>query len=247
MTRDPRPLPEQAQASPAQPEPTIAEDLLLVLFQPRSGLRAGTGVIAGETILYWVLAGAVLTDLALGGHVHAQTSGGRATRVEVIQGMPPADPLLRPAWDAIAHKPRGVQSVLAMIGPPLRSPVLARVVARGDIRESRRTMLGIVQSTVLEDADSARRRELMEQLRAVLVDGAQPSARIAALAALLSGSGTLPQFDPEIPWSSAVITRAKELEQGEWGAGAAAEAVTRTMTAIIVNNVIVAAAVLPRA
>lgn len=104
-----------------------------------------------------------------------------------------------------------MQSVLAVIGPPLRSPVLARVVPRGDIRESHRTMLGIVQSTVLEHADSARRRELIEQLRVVLVDGAQPSVRIAALGALLSGSGTLPQFDPEIPWSSAVITRAKEL------------------------------------
>jgi hypothetical protein len=43
-----------------------------------------------------------------------------------------------------------------------------------------------------------------------------------------------------------VITRAKELEQGNWGAGAAAEAVTRTVTATVVNSVIVATTVLPR-
>jgi len=43
-----------------------------------------------------------------------------------------------------------------------------------------------------------------------------------------------------------VITRAKELERGEWGAAAAAEAVTRTMIAIIASNVVIAAAVLPR-
>lgn len=39
-----------------------------------------------------------------------------------------------------------------------------------------------------------------------------------------------------------MISRARELEQGNWGAGAAGEAVTRTMTAVIVNNVISATA-----
>lgn len=91
-----------------------------------------------------------------------------------------------------------------------------------------------------------RRAGLLEGVRAVLVDGTEPTPRVAALAALLWGSGTLHQFGPGIPWTSAVIARAQELERGNWGAGAAAEAVARTMTAIIVNNAIVAAAVLPR-
>jgi hypothetical protein len=90
------------------------------------------------------------------------------------------------------------------------------------------------------------RSRLLEGVRDVLVEGAEPQPRVAALAALLSGSGTLPQFHHEIPWTSPVITRAKELEQGDWGAGAAAEAVARTVTATIVNNVIIAATVLPR-
>ncbi|MGJ6968637.1 hypothetical protein ACSDR0_42700 [Streptosporangium sp. G11] len=63
---------------------------------------------------------------------------------------------------------------------------------------------------------------------------------------MLSGSGTLPRFHPEIPWISPVITRAKEFERGNWGAGAAAEAVARTVTATIVGNVIVAVTVLPQ-
>ena len=74
----------------------------------------------------------------------------------------------------------------------------------------------------------------------------QPTARVAALAALLSASGTLPQFHREIPWTSSVITRAKELERGDWGADATAQAVTRTVTATVVNSVIVAITVLPR-
>ena len=87
---------------------------------------------------------------------------------------------------------------------------------------------------------------LLSDIRAVLVDGADPAPRVAALAALLYGSGTLPQFDRDIPWTSAVISRAEELKDGNWGAGATAKAVARSVTSIIVSNVIVAAAVLPR-
>jgi hypothetical protein len=63
---------------------------------------------------------------------------------------------------------------------------------------------------------------------------------------LIWASGTLPQFDPEIPWSSAVITRAQQLERGNWGVGAVGDAVTRTMNAIIASAVIVAMSVRPR-
>jgi hypothetical protein len=45
-------------ASAPHPDRLIAEDVLLVLFQPSSG------TIVGENTLFYVLAGAVLTDLA---------------------------------------------------------------------------------------------------------------------------------------------------------------------------------------
>ena len=59
-------------------------------------------------------------------------------------------------------------------------------------------------------------------------------------------SGTLPQFAPEMPSTPSVVTRARHLEQGSWGAGAAGEAITRSTTATIVTNVVIAAAVLPQ-
>lgn len=227
-------------------EPTLAEDLLLLLFQPASGGRSGTGTIAGEGTLYYALAGAVLAELALDGRIRASTDGTRADRVAVVDGRAPADELLRATWDFLAQKPRGVQAVLAAIGPTLRAPVLARVVARGDIRAHRRTMLGLFETTVLRDGGSGRRATLLAEVRAVLVDGAAPSPRTAALAALLSGSGTLPQFHREIPWTASVVERAKALEQGDWGAAAAAEAVARTTAAVVASSVVVAATVLPR-
>ncbi|MEU8112378.1 GPP34 family phosphoprotein [Micromonospora sp. NPDC048947] len=225
MTTDPRP-----------DAPTLVEDLLLLLFQPRSG------TIAGENTLFYVLGGAVLADLALGDHLTTTDRG----RVSSVAGHPPSDGLLRPAWDYLAEKPRGVQTALAAIGPALRAPLLQRLITRGDIDQEPRKVLGLFRTTALREGRTERRPRLLADVRRVLVDGAEPQARIAALAALLSASGTLPQFDSEIPWTSSVISRAKELERGDWGADAAAAAVTRTVTATVVNSAVVAITVLPR-
>ncbi len=43
-----------------------------------------------------------------------------------------------------------------------------------------------------------------------------------------------------------MIARAEELKDGNWGAEAAAEAVSRTIAAVIVSSVIVTTAALPR-
>ncbi|MCG5445924.1 GPP34 family phosphoprotein [Micromonospora sp. NIE79] len=216
--------------------PTLVEDLLLLLFQPRSG------TIAGENTLFYVLGGAVLADLALGDHLTTADRG----RLRSVADHPPSDGLLRPAWDYLAEKPRGVQTALAAVGPALRQPVLERLIERGDIDQEPRKVLGLFRTTALRDGRTERRARLLADVRRVLVDGAEPQARVAALAALLSASGTLPQFDREIPWTSSVISRAKELERGNWGADAAAAAVTRTVTATVVNSAIAAITVLPR-
>lgn len=219
---------------------TLAEDLLLLLFQPQSK------TIAGEGTLYYVLAGAILADLGLGGHVRTGTGRLGGLTVEAVADNPPSDHLLRASWEYVADKARGVQTVLAATGPSLREPLLDRLVESGELRRRTRKSLGFIATSVLEEGDSGHRGRLLQDVRAVLVDGAEPTPRTAALAALLYGSGTLPQFDRDIPWTSPVIARAEELKEGNWGAGATAKAVARTVTSLIVSNVIVAAAVLPR-
>lgn len=224
-------------ASPDDPQGlgavTLPEDLLLLLFQPDSG------TIAGENTLFYVLAAAVLADLAVSERVRSESTAAGFLRVQAVAGRAPDDEILRESWSYVADRPRGVQSVLAAIGPPLRARIVDRLVARGELRRVARRMLGLFPSTSLVEGDTGRRRELLRQVREVLVDGAEPTPRVAALAALLWASGTLPQFHRDIPWTSAVLARAQELQHGNWGAGAAAEAVTRTMTAIIASSVIV--------
>ncbi|WP_309104684.1 GPP34 family phosphoprotein [Microbacterium sp.] len=218
-------------------EPLIVEDTLLLLFQPDSG------TIAGENILFYVLGGAVLADLALAGRVEAEEHGS-VTRVRAVGVGEAPDPLLEPALSSLSKKPQDVQTVLAGAGPLLREPVLDRVIARGDLRRTEGKFLRFFPTTKITLA-SDRRDGLIRNVRAALIDGEQPSARTAASIALLSASGTLPQFHAEIPWGSDVHTRAKALENGDWGAAAASSAVVRTMNAVIMNTVI-AATVLPR-
>lgn len=226
--------------SPAGPNPpTLAEDLLLLLFQPDSG------TIAGETTLYYVLGAAVLADMALGGFVTATTARNGTVTVAAGGGPRPSDGLFHSGWEYVSERPRGIQAILAAIGPALRRPVLERLIARGDVREEKRKALGLFTITTLIDGGTKRRADLMRDVRAALVDRATPTPRVAALAALLWGSGALPQLHPEIPWNSAVIARAEELGRGNFGAAAAGEAVTRTMTAIVINSVIVATTALP--
>ena len=221
--------------TPTTTHPTLAEDLLLLLFQPDSG------TFAGEGTLFYVLAGAVLADLGLDGHVRTARQSGTTTMAAVAD-RPPADALLRASWDYVADKPRGVQTVLPTIGPTLREPLLERLVERSDLRRTRRRALGLFRTTVIEEGDTERRSALLDQVRPVLVDGDPPTARVAVLAGLLYAGGTLPLLHPDIPWTSAVIARAEALKNGSWGAVATAEAVTRTVTAHIVNHVAVAAA-----
>lgn len=224
---------------PQRTRTLITEDLLLVLFQPDSG------TIAGENTLFYVLAGGVLTDLARQGGAEIRDAGIRGTLISAA-GDPPEDELLRPMWDYVLQKPRGVQGVLAASGPTLRGPVIERLIERGDLRREKRRVFGFFPSTALVDGGSGRRDELIAAMRAVLIDGEEPTERSAALTALVSASGALPVLHREIPWSGATATRAKSLEQGDWAAGAAAAAVTRTMIAVVANSLITSAVVANR-
>lgn len=229
---------EDAPADGTRTQALLAEDLLLLLFQPESG------TIAGENTLFYVLGGAVVTELAQSGDVTIEDAGLRGHLVSAAGDVPPADPVLAQTWEYV-DKPRGVQTVLAAMGPTLRGALLDRLVERGDLRRVSGKVLGLIPTTTLELGDADRRARLVERVRAVLVDGAAADDSTGALIALISASGSLPYFDREIPWNSTVATRGKEFERGDTGADAAGQAVARTMAAVVVNAM-VAAAVLPR-
>lgn len=211
-----------------QNETLIVEDLMLLMMDDKSG------AIAGEGTLYYTLGGAVLVELSLGEHVTVDPNptGLTGRKVHAASGSRPADPLLRDAHEKVARRARGVQGVLAEIGTGMRGTVLDRLAERGTLRRESKKWLGVFPSTSTRIADTAHKKALVEKVRAVLVDEAEPDARTAALVGLLSASGTLTNLHRDVPWSGRVYKRAKELEQSSWGADAVNTAVMRTMASV---------------
>lgn len=206
----------------------IAEDLLLLMTDDESG------AIAGEGTLYYTLGGAVLVELGLEGHITSdpRDSGLTGRKVRAVPGRRPSDPVLRAAHARVAERPRGVQGLLAETGTGLRETLLQRLVKRGMLRRESKKWLGFLTTTSMTVTDTGHKKALVEKVRAVLLDGVEPDARTAALVGLLSASGTLPGLHRAVPWSGKVYKRAKELEQGSWGAEAVNTAVMRTMAAV---------------
>lgn len=209
----------------------LVEDLLLVLLDDDGGH------ILGEGMLYATLGGAVIVELAQRGLV--RTDSGQA--VEVVPGAtPPSDPLLRSAFETIAERRRLVLTRIAEIGPPLRETVLDRLEERGLVRRERGTVLGFIPVTRLRTVDTTHEDAVMARLRAVLVDGAEPDPRTAALGALLWASDQLPALHARIPWSGDVASRALRLQQGDWGATAVDQVIAASIAATSAVTIAVA-------
>ncbi|MFD4129755.1 GPP34 family phosphoprotein [Streptomyces globisporus] len=214
----------------------IVEDLTLLMMDDTSGAIAGAGT------LYYTLGGALLVELGLGGHIRADENdtGLNGVKVHAVAGRTPSDPLLRAAHAKVGERVRGVQTLLIEIGTGVgkREAVLDRLVERGLLRQETKKTLGLFRTTSISVADTGYKKALVEKVRAVLVDGAEPDDRTAALAGLLSASGTLPTLHRSIPWSGKVYKRAKELERSSWGAEAVNAAVLRTVAAVAAGTAV---------
>jgi hypothetical protein len=211
-----------------QSENLIVEDVLLLLMDDTYGVPAGAGT------LHQTLGGAVLVELALLGRIRPDDGGAwyKGTTIVATGDGPLPDPLLQDAYDTVAARPRHVQSQLVTIGSTLWKPLTERLVERGFLHRERRRFLGLVPTTRLPAADTGYEYALRERMQAVLERGEEPDARLAAIIALISASGTLPSLDPVPKWSGRVATRAKELEQGNWGAAAVSSAVIAAAAAL---------------
>ncbi|MFC9426965.1 GPP34 family phosphoprotein [Streptomyces sp. NPDC056987] len=221
-------------------ETLLVEDLMLMLLDDE------TGAVAGAGTLHYPLGGALLAELALRGRV--ETDEGRAglngAKVLAVGDGPLPDPLLGSAYEKVAERPRGVETLLLDIGGGLWKPMTDRLVERGFIRRESRRRLGVFRTTRLPVDDARHEAELRQRICAVLEDGESPDARTAAVIALLSASGTLPSLHPAPKWSTTVYERAKELEKASWVATAVGTAVTRTTTANTVASAVVTASVI---
>ncbi len=176
-----------------------------------------------------MLAGAVLADLGFGGHVRTGAGVTGATTVEAIAD---ARPPIRFCGELGSTSPAS-RAARRPCSPRWDRPCVNRccdrLVERGDLRRVIRKRLGLFTTTAPRGGATDAATACCADVRAVLSTERDATPRVAALAALIYASGTMPQFDHDIPWTSAVIARAEALKAGDWGADAAANAVARTV------------------
>lgn len=161
----------------------LADDLLLLLTDDRSGRPAETGVRLEN-----VVAGAVLTELLLLSRVRVTGPGEsvRAGRVVVQDTTPVGDAVLDEALRRVAGgTPKAAHTLLAHLRPGLLEALRARLVERGVLRVEEGRVLGLFPRTSWPAEDSTHEAQLRERLREVLALDRQPTEREAGVVALL--------------------------------------------------------------
>src|SRR5262249_14586279 len=211
----------------------IAEDVLLLLVDDATGR-----FLVDSTRLDNVLAGAVLVELAtierLG--FPPEGSGVRRGRIVVVNSTPPGDPVLdRVLATVAASRPVKPEKLIAKLRKRLRATLLERLTEAGVLRRSTRKVMGILPRTVWPTVDSGHRRELRARLQDVLVAGATPDGRTAALVSLLVAVNAAHKVvDGD---KKAVKARAKDIAAGDWAGAAvkkAIDAVNATIAVVII-------------
>lgn len=157
----------------------LAEELLLLSTDDEKGHDQSWYPADGT------LAGALLLELTEDGALRLDGDDKL-----VPAGPTPGDPLLAEALEAVSasDKPRNARHWVEKLPSalePLRRRVAERLVDRGVLTEDHRELFGLTVTRRYPERDPAPERALRARLHEVLVGGAEPTPREAALIALL--------------------------------------------------------------
>lgn len=201
----------------------IAEDLVLLIYRP-DGTARGKG-----TKLDLALAGALLTELALQGHIELADK-----RLRSIDGVDrPEHPELAAALAHIAAKPRTPEAILPKLAKRLRPRLLTGLVTAGVLAREPRRVAGVIPSARFPLIDAGPRDEVRRRLDIAVIQGGEASQRTAALASLIHTAGLASKIFPDND-KRAVRARLGELADGDWGS----EALRKAIRAAIVSQAI---------
>lgn len=200
----------------------LAEDVLLLITAIEK---------KGRPYVDLLVAGALLTDLALAGNVRVTESGEstRRNRVVAVPDAPwPTDPLLAEAAGMIGGKPQWwLQSAVERLAKGQPNRVYERLVRAELVSGAEHRVLGLFPIRRWRVIDRRPVDALHNRLDEVFLFGADPDLHTAALAALLSaGRVILPVLDRGRKVDKKLVKkRAKDLQKQYWTAEALEKAV----------------------
>ncbi|WP_229054309.1 GPP34 family phosphoprotein [Aeromicrobium sp. Leaf350] len=210
-----------------------AENLVLVATDPGTG-KVRIGSLQRDALL----GGAFLLDLAMAGRttVEPPTKKGK---VVVVDPTPVEDPILQQAFARIrSHGRLAPSTAVGRLGKKGLDLVLDRLVDTGRLRRrEQRHLAGLVRLHRYDDTDPARREQLVERVRAVLLGGHPANAETGPLVGLLAASGSLPivVHRSEV---KAAKARARDVSSADWASEGVRQAIEATQTTLLVTAVI---------
>ncbi|MET8542614.1 GPP34 family phosphoprotein [Kitasatospora sp. NPDC004799] len=199
---------------------TLAEELMLLSLDDESG------VAKDATTASWAAAGGILAELVLAGRV-AIDEGRLTVTDRTPTGEPLVDGRLARLDEWAAGRGAGKAKAADWLIKDRTTAVadtVARLCERGLVVEERRRAFGIFPVRRYPEADGAVERELRGRLAAVVLDGAEPDLRTAALVALLHGSRLHRLAFPDLPRKE-VEPRFAEIADGDGAAESVREAI----------------------
>ena len=171
---------------------TLGDELLLLGYDDVTGKAE-----VASADLECGLAGALLMELTLAGRV--EVSGKNLT---VLDSAPVGDAEADAALNRIAgeDKPHPPDWWIDQLRSGLRERMLERLTERGMLRLERHKKMLVVTVSRYVSGDSAAESDARARLEDVVVRGAEPDARTAALGALVDSCGlarrVFPDMDP---------------------------------------------------
>lgn len=211
----------------------IAEDLLLLLLDDDSGR------LVQQSFADQALAGAVIAELAEGGHVRLVERRWSDPLVERAPIAKPHDPVLADAAREIEKKSRTAPSLLGPVGKGLRARLAERLVERGILRREDDKVLGLFPRTSWPTVDARHEEEVRAEIGATLLHGEPPGPRAAAPIGLLHAVGLAHKvIDRGDVSASEVKKRAKAVAEGDLASEAVSSAVQGVYTAVFTATIV---------
>ncbi len=206
----------------------IAEELLLLATDDATGKSS-----VSTMQLDPALAGAVLMELVVAGRVGLDGEG-RKAQVVVINEAPMGDPTLDPALQSLVEKaPIRPVSAIGKLGKGLRDRLYNGLQDRGIVRRESGKVLGIFPTTRWPADDSRHEDELRRNISDVLVIGQEPTARVAAIIAVLTAADML-RTVVDKPDLALAKERGKQIGDGNWATDSVRKAIQEMQAAMTV-------------
>lgn len=163
---------------------TLVEEVVLLALDDQSGALRPMPVLAYS----YVLAGALLSDLALAGRLDTDPQ-----KLTVTSAEPTGDPLLDGPLHIIATAPETQSTAywLNVFSQDMRqveATALDRLVDRGVLRRNERKLLWVIGLRRYPTVDNHERVEVLTRLGSLILGNDLPEPRDAILLSLLTGA-----------------------------------------------------------